>query len=392
MALVIPLSQAYVFGRDGLEAKIAPPYDVISPQQREALQRHPQNITHLTLPGERTEDYEKAGILLEQWKRDGTLKPVSPCMLVYRQEFQLGGHAYATTSIIAMARVEPYGNMVILPHEETIPHHKQDRKLLAQATRWANLEPIFGLYSPETAIREMLSKDRGTPYIDVTSSVINDGTRHSLWKLEDEEQQAVTELFRSKQVIILDGHHRYETRMERNVQDCIMICLAASDDPGLKILRTVRVIGREAARAITRSTIEEYFTIYESGPGTLEKELARCGGDPCPSTCIGMLINDEAYVLSPKPAMHELVSGRPLIARDLAEIDAFLGKSRVPKEEITYKGIAGLDEVLGQCALTPAHAITPEALLRHIADGGGRLPRKTTYLYPKKWDGLVVAA
>ena len=53
-----------------ISAVCAPPYDVIDPDDRAALQaRDPHNAIRLILP----DSYEGAAAALEQWERDGVL-------------------------------------------------------------------------------------------------------------------------------------------------------------------------------------------------------------------------------------------------------------------------------------------------------------------------------
>ena len=66
----------YDTGRAGaLDDLVAPPYDVISPDERtEYLARSPYNVVHLTLPNSE----EEAGAALEDWRADGILATEEP--------------------------------------------------------------------------------------------------------------------------------------------------------------------------------------------------------------------------------------------------------------------------------------------------------------------------
>ena len=61
----------YDEGRAGpLESLVAPPYDVIGPEQREGLLAEaPSNVVRLTLP----DSEEDAARLWAEWRRDGVL-------------------------------------------------------------------------------------------------------------------------------------------------------------------------------------------------------------------------------------------------------------------------------------------------------------------------------
>src|SRR2546423_15438761 len=71
MAVVKPF-RAVRYGERAvpLDALVAPPYDVISPEERKQYAgRGPYNVVHLTLP----EDEAEAGRLWADWRRGGIL-------------------------------------------------------------------------------------------------------------------------------------------------------------------------------------------------------------------------------------------------------------------------------------------------------------------------------
>ena len=72
MAVVKPFrAERYDESKAGpLERLVAPPYDVLSPEQREEyLARSPYNVVHLTLP----DDEEQAGRDVMAWRERGVL-------------------------------------------------------------------------------------------------------------------------------------------------------------------------------------------------------------------------------------------------------------------------------------------------------------------------------
>ncbi len=89
-----------------LETLVAPPYDVISAEQRlELLERNPRNVVRLTLP----DSEEEAAQTLEQWRGDGTLVEEPPAVWALSQEY-VGpdGVARRREGIVASLKVEPY--------------------------------------------------------------------------------------------------------------------------------------------------------------------------------------------------------------------------------------------------------------------------------------------
>src|SRR5205823_6708054 len=147
----------------------------------------------------------------EAWLEQGVLvKEREPSVWVMRQSFEIAGRKLQRTGFFARVRVEEYGRGRIRPHERTPPGPKGDRLRLTRATR-ANLSPIFSLFpDPEHeawAVLEAVTED--DPYATVTD---DDGTLNRLWRVADPTTMAgVQDVLRDRELLIADGHHRYET-------------------------------------------------------------------------------------------------------------------------------------------------------------------------------------
>jgi uncharacterized protein (DUF1015 family) len=180
-----------------LETLVAPPYDVISPEQREAyLARSPYNVVHLTLPDSEAE----AARDLAAWRREGVLAAEEePAVWWVAQEY-VGPDGVERTreGFASSVRVEPYGTGAVLPHERTHAGPKEGRLRLLRATR-TQLEPIFLLYDAEPPFRR---PDR-PPDLDVGEA----GMTTRTWRMPDAEVRLDVPL------LIADGHHRYETAL-----------------------------------------------------------------------------------------------------------------------------------------------------------------------------------
>src|SRR6478672_8825481 len=191
---------------------VAPPYDVIDDAQRaELLARSPSNVVEIDLP--RTDDgsdpYEHAAGTLDQWRREGILVQDSePSIWALTQDYSGPDGAQRTRhGILARVRVEDYGAGRVRPHERTQPGPKQDRLDLTRATRF-NLSPIFSLASrdPWPLVEPALG---GDPWAEVTD---DDGTVHRIWRITDPDlHAAVARVLEPAELLIADGHHRYET-------------------------------------------------------------------------------------------------------------------------------------------------------------------------------------
>ena len=153
-----------------LETLVAPPYDVISSEQREELRaRSPHNVVRLTLP----DSEDEAARELEEWRAQGILVEEPPAVWALEQEY-VGPDGVARTrfGLVASLKVEPYETGTVLPHERTHAGPKEGRLRLLRATR-VQLEPIFLLYDGKAPVER---PDR-EPELEV------DGAK--LWRIDD---------------------------------------------------------------------------------------------------------------------------------------------------------------------------------------------------------------
>lgn len=192
-----------------LEPRLAGPYDVISPEDRERLAREPENIVHLTLPpgpeGER--DYESARGLLERWIAEGVLvRDTKECLYALEERTTDGR---TRRGFLALVRLAAYDERIVLPHERTMRGPKVDRLQLTREVR-ANLEPVFFLYEDrQGGLASAVCAD-ASPVLARASGP--DGTGLTMRAIEDSAAIEAARAFLSERpVIIADGHHRYET-------------------------------------------------------------------------------------------------------------------------------------------------------------------------------------
>src|SRR3954452_15106636 len=198
-----------------LQSVIAPPYDVIDPEQRAALAaRSPHNVVNVDLPDAPLggDAYEEAARLLSLWKRQGAVvRDDTPALWALQQDYTgPDGRALTRRGFFARVRVEEYGPGRIRPHERTHPGPKEDRLRLTRATS-ANMSPIFSLFSdPERRAWAALEPfTQAEPWGEATDE---DGTHNRLWRITDPEGIAEgQEAPGDAELLIADGHHRYET-------------------------------------------------------------------------------------------------------------------------------------------------------------------------------------
>jgi uncharacterized protein (DUF1015 family) len=212
-----------------LEDLVAPPYDVISDELRAELQaRSPYNVVHLTLP----DSEEEAARDLEEWRSSGVLVEEPPAVWALEQDY-VGpdGVARKRFGLVASLKVEPYATGTVLPHERTHAGPKEERRRLLRATR-VQLEPIFLLYDGSAPV--------GRPEREPDLAV--EGAK--LWRIDD---PMLVRYFDDKQLLIADGHHRYETAVAFSEEEGtpasaqMPVVLVSTEDPGLEIFPTHRL-------------------------------------------------------------------------------------------------------------------------------------------------------
>jgi uncharacterized protein (DUF1015 family) len=231
MADVAPF-RAVRYARPG-PSVVAPPYDVVSAGERDELAaRDPHNVVRLTLAA--SED--DAGRLFRAWLADGVLvRDDEPAVWVLEQSYTgPDGVARVRTGLVASLLAEPYETGAVLPHERTHAAPKESRLRLLRAAR-AQLEPIFLLYD---GAPPLTPPARG-PDLAV------DGTR--LWRVAGAEAEAACAALADRQLLIADGHHRYETALAYAAAEGapesgrVLAVLVSTADPGLEIFPTHRV-------------------------------------------------------------------------------------------------------------------------------------------------------
>ena len=405
-----------------IEELIAPPYDVIKPDQLRQLKKHPHNITHLTLPeGEGDERYGTAGRILREWIAASVLERRNDrAIYPYTQKFihPETGEEITRTGLIVLLHLEPFEKGIVLPHERTLKGPREDRLRLMQETH-ANLEAIFGMFPDPgqqgiEALREFVA-DR-TPLIEATD---DSGTIHSMWEATDPEVIAhLSGLIADVPVYIVDGHHRYETALNyRNAWraaypdagenlpvDSIMIYLSPMSDPGLVILPTHRIV-----HSLTDFTFDELLgkmadafdlqplASFASG---FEDLVATTG----PAFLLGTRERTVLATIKPEVTIEELVGTD--IPPAVAELDVtilhtcifdrMLGIDRKAQEDQTYLGYAknrtdAIDALQKEeTQLVVGLNPTRFEQVENVANSGDVMPQKSTYFYPKPASGLVV--
>jgi uncharacterized protein (DUF1015 family) len=396
---------------------IAPPYDLVDAAQQEALYaRSPFNVIRLEL-SRAPDPYASAATTLATWTRDRVLVRHSPALFHYTQRFEVPGHLLSRAGIIARVQLEPFSSGRILPHEKTFPKAKEDRLRLLTATR-TNVSPIFGLYpSHDAALKTLLAKAAARkPLLEATDErgVVNEV--HAI--IEPSEIATIQTTLADVQILIADGHHRYETALEYQRRrratetdppavrgyDSVMMTLVAFDDPGLVILPTHRVVraiapaalASFAARARERFTIEEF-----SSAGALQSRLIQKGRGAIAVALKGQVLR--LLTLRDSAAMTTAASDLPPAVRDLDVarlhtliFDRICGISADQIRQggnITYTiDASGALASVARGESDGAFLMNPPTVddVAGVSTTGATMPEKSTYFFPKLVTGMVL--
>ena len=191
-----------------LDAVVAPPYDVLSPADVDALAaRDAHNIVRVDVPRESDGPgrYEDAAATLRSWIASGALvTDDTPSFTLYRMSFtDEAGHARETVGVIGALEVVDVGSPEVLPHERTTPKASTDRLELTRATE-ANLSPVWGL-SLTGGLSELLAEPG-----EALGEVTVEGVTHRVERVADAARVgAIGAAVGGSPVLIADGHHRY---------------------------------------------------------------------------------------------------------------------------------------------------------------------------------------
>lgn len=419
----------YALGGEALASVVAPPYDVIGQEDRQALLAlDDRNIVTVDIAAD---GYDAAAARWRSWREDGVIvQEPRPALYAYKQTFKgPDGSIAERLGVMGAVRLAAYEKGVVLPHERTLTGPKADRLELMRATR-TQLSPVFGLHFGAAASIEALlapacggEDDAKGPDMAMTDP---DGVRNEMWVLTDPDLlQAISEALEPARIVIADGHHRYETALafrdeqrarlgasaehDNAAWNYVQMMLVDIESPGLVVFPTHRILrplaGVDAAEA--SEALNEAFEVTPleaagDASGAARRALERLGGAP------GFVLYGSGgrlwlVRLTDEQRWRELTKDKPDAWRDLDV--AVMHKLALPRIGLdddrqssgdymsyTYTAedaIAAVERGEGSAALLVRP--TPSTAVKDVALAGQNMPQKSTYYYPKLLTGLVMS-
>jgi len=439
MADIFPF-RAYRYNSSVVEPVkvLTQPYDKITPAMAEKYAAaSAYNLIPIEKGKSRPDDtptfnvYTRAAMTLDEWIRARVIvQDAAPSLYAYFQEYTVPGttERRVRKGFIAVGRIEDYSAGVVFRHEQTLSGPKADRMELLRHTQ-THTGQLFMLYSDPTARVDTLldaAAKSAKPEVELRDEY---EVVHQLWPITDAQTiETIRREMADKQLVIADGHHRYETAMayrdERRAQsgrvdpsapyEKVMMSVFNTAGKGLTILPTHRVVANVPNFSLSgmRAALAEAFDVQSfpfSGsadrPQAFEKfrrELLR-GQE---QRAIGAYAGGgefHIFALKKEAKLDVLLQGVSaaqrrldvvLLHRLIIERGLQITQDAVKTEKnITYEremdaAIAAVDSGSAQICflLNPVSVET----VAEMAMGGEVLPQKSTDFFPKLMSGITM--
>lgn len=397
-----------------IDKLVSPLFDVVSESQRAALYEEEFNSIHLSVPRGDDSVMDAAKRLIN-WKKDGVIQQDElPAIYVYYQYFTLPGSEKERIrkGFIANLRVYDWSEEVLLRHENTMPFSVNDRMTILDKTL-LNVSPTHGLYTDTSQeIEKYLDEAMLDPLYETEDY---QGVRDVFSVIHDVKIiRRIIEIIKDKQIILADGHHRYEgsllyqkeralnnpdhTGQEGYNYHLMYFTNTESDD--LRILPTHRIVRNieHFSKTDLLDKLDQYFFIKPIAEATDVNEVILGK-----QWAFGLLIEDEAYKVRLKPEMIDEISWdfpQAIKELDLTVMHYFIfekclgipGKDQRGSKNLTFernftKCLTSVIKREAQCAI-----ITKDISIdtvKEVCYSGYTLPQKSTYFYPKVICGFL---
>jgi uncharacterized protein (DUF1015 family) len=399
---------------------VAPPYDVITPEQQDGYYaKDPFNVVRLIL-GREADRYSAAAAAYAEWQKNGILvRENAPSIYPLVQTFKTTeGKTVRRKGFIALCKLEEFEKKIVLPHEKTLSKAKEDRFKLFKATN-SNFSQVFTLYSdPGKKIDTVIDSVHSTaPIIDVEFESV----RNQLWAVSDPAAiAAIAAELEPKQVLIADGHHRYETGLAyrdlmrsqnpnhtgKELYNYIMMFFTNLDDEGLVIFPTHRVMHslQKFDGGALISTLQKHFDVQvyptpQAMTDALRQHSRFAYGfvsHHSPKFYVARLKNESDLGTLVPDDLPKEVKELDVVLLHHYIIRQLLGVSQEAQEKkLNIHYLQNIRESVDEVASGKAQVaffVNPTKIeqVRAVAKSGNTMPQKSTFFYPKLISGLVL--
>jgi uncharacterized protein (DUF1015 family) len=376
------------YATDEMASVIAPPYDVLSDADVEALEaRSPHNVVRIDVPRGREDRYDLAAKTMRAWLDERVLViDPEPSFTIYRMRFTDSvGTRRDIAGVLGALEVVDLEAGGVLPHERTTPEASTDRLDLTRATA-ANLSPVWGL-SLSAGLTELLAEPG-----EALGAVTDAGVEHLLERVTDPQRIArIRDKLAADDVLIADGHHRYG--VSRSYRDEVREATGRTDTAAELTLAFVNELIEE------QLSVEAIHRLYANIElADLARALARSfelipTDRPSSDTLAAMAVEgflvlftrEGAWRLQPKPGRFDGVRA----------LDGGWLETALADVPVTVAYQHGLDETLYEVDSERASAavlIRPVSVaeIERTAREGLLMPPKSTFFTPKLKTGFVI--
>ena len=407
-----------------IDEYVSPLFDVVSVKQRETLYRNPLNSINLSVPrgADATSAADAALLRLREWQAAGILRQDAlPAIYVYYQYFRLPGSAREFCRKGFMCHIWAYdwADKVVLRHENTLPASVSNRAELLARTAFQT-SATHGLYRDETfELEAYLDEAVCAPVYETEEDY--QGARDVLAVIQDAAViQTFQRVLARREVILADGHHRYEGSLAyRHARTAatpgpvsgrepwnyhlMYLTNAAADD--LRILPTHRLLldlPGVASDADFLAQLAEYFLIRPCDEAAELPEII--AGK---QWAFGLYLGGEAYKLRLRPEVHPQLDWDTTAAvrnLDLTVLHFFVLEKILgiagPDTQRAWTGVAyvrNAAECIQRVDRNDARAAflvneVSMAEVEAVCHSGAVMPPKSTFFYPKTIGGFLFSS
>ncbi|SMC95386.1 DUF1015 domain-containing protein [Pedobacter africanus] len=328
------------------------------------------------------------------------VKQQQPAIYIY----QVSHDGLLQTGIWTLTNISDYLENRIKKHESTVERRE---RLLADYLQQTGLDanPVLVTYHPDALVEQLTTKYiKQKPDLDF---VFKDDTVHKVWAITDAgDIEAIVKAFAKMPVVyIADGHHRAASMAKMGLQKQALnagkhngtelynyfstVYMNTREVKVLEFNRLVRDLGALGREAFI-TAISASFEVEKSSE-MVQPALHK----------IGMYLKGQWYVLRPNPELYN--ENDPVEVLDVSILQNFiLGpvlNINDPRTDarITFEGgrtpIQALQTKVDNELFAVAFVLYPTSVEQVIAvaDAGGVMPPKSTWVEPKFLVGLLTS-